>query len=405
MAGVGGVCGPGGIGSFARRRRAARGRTCTNRSTVQRWGGQGVGCPEPPTNPAPIRVALLFATLLIGSGPGVRHGRGRRRPAGHGLPAVPDGDDRPGPGAGRAGGTLQLALGSGRPSGRGRVPCSSRPGWRATGRSVVAAAVELRRLFGDAVPVGRLRAIVALAAFGVLGIRCVLPDAARHRIGCSRARIGLAGSWVVGPILAAAPAGLDAASPGLRRVRVRAVPLAAFVVTDRGGPDDPLSAALAAQCRFGAVADGRRRAARRLGGAHAGRGPFHHAARAEDVPALVGPGGRLQPRREPLSRRGPERLVRPLPRPRRLHGERRRIRPRLPRRPPRFRGPLRRLLRARSSPAWPRAQGAGYVLAPRPPPDARDERPARSSSASRAAYAIYRVDPARPRLPRAGPSP
>ena len=78
-------------------------------------------------------------------------------------------------------------------------------------------------------------------------------------------------------------------------------------------------------------ADRRRGAAGRLvPRPHAPLGAVHRAPRPEDVPALVAAQPGVQPGGEPLPRRGPRRLVGPVPRPRRLRRHVVGLRPRLP---------------------------------------------------------------------------
>ncbi len=106
------------------------------------------------------------------------------------------------------------------------------------------------------------------------------------------------------------------------------------------------------------VADRRRRAARALGARpHAEERAVHHAAGAEDVSALVGAIGRLQPSGEPLSRGGAEGLVRPVPGARRLLGEHGRVRPCVSERSPRARVARMAGSRPRGLPSWRRDRG------------------------------------------------
>ena len=281
--------------------------------------------------------------------------RGGQRPATHPLPAVPDGDHGPRPGAGRA-------L---RPRHR---PVEARPAARPLPRHAAGRGADrrlgpggrhrLRRFTGGdgsrAVASGRRTAVgtdgrVGDAHLGSrrepeirarsdrgrrrAGVRTRLPGASRHRVWppADPRGAGRAGRLDAVRERSLPRLGVDTATAGLGRGLGVGDPPGRPGRGGRAGNrvEDRRVAGGAMSVR--GRADRRRGAAGRLvPRPHAPLGAVHRAPRPEDVPALVPAQPGVQSGGKPLSRRGPRRLVGPVPRPRRLRRRVVGLRPRLP---------------------------------------------------------------------------
>jgi hypothetical protein len=138
---------------------------------------------------------------------------------------------------------------------RGTLPSRSRALLLTSGLTgdwafVVASAVELAASLRDALPAGRQKAVAGLAAFGVLGYGLVF--LARHdtESGEVPLLIALAGAWLVGWLVPRLRRGWTVPRLTFAVVACWAFPLAALVIPLTAGPDDPLSRSLAERCRF-----------------------------------------------------------------------------------------------------------------------------------------------------------
>ena len=170
------------------------------------------------------------------------------------------------------------------------------------------------------------------------GMRTRLPGASRHRVwppadarGAGRA--GLLAAVRKRPLIRL---GVDTATAGLGLCRGVGDP------PGRAGRGGRAGNGVEHRRGAGGAMSVRGRADRRPGAAgrlvprpHAPLGAVRRASRPEDVPALVPAQPGVQSGGKPLSRRGPRRLVGPVPRPRRLRRRVVGLRPRLPERSPR----------------------------------------------------------------------